>query len=394
MTGLIGSSSGIPASIAVLARGTLRSMLLGACKVPAVLALFAGGILAAAVWAQPGEPVRLAAGSAPRPKRSDNPAARAAAAQQPQTAAGRGARVITGRLTDATGRPIAGAKLMSRPRLRCSPSRRAARQFPTPKGVPDRACRVSAGRQDPAGDRCDSLPRARAGFQSEVGNIDAGNTPAALDVRLSAEEWPPTEILLVDRDGKPVEGAELTIQMGGPFTWSRETSDAQGRCVVKSPPTQGFAMAIRRDGFLPTRLGTGGTSDGPPKTLTVTLHAAIQGRVVDDAGLPLSGIRVGRLIAPNYSAGLDKPSDHLEVLAPAGSTEPAITDSLGRFQVAPRINLDNRTGKYKFWPMAVCSRTPNCAGFNFSGSTWKPRGSHTRSSCDGLATCEFRLNML
>ncbi len=175
-----------------------------------------------------------------------------------------------------------------------------------------------------------------------------------MDVRLSAEEWASTEIVLVDREGKPVSGAEVTIQLGGPFTWSRETSDAQGRCIVKSPPNQGFSMSIHREGFLPTRLGTRGSSEGPPKSLTVPLYAAIDGRVVDEAGKPLAGIKVGRLIAPNYDGGLDKPSDYLEVFPPAGSTKPAITDSLGRFQVAPRINLDNRTGKFKIWPMAVC----------------------------------------
>ena len=183
------------------------------------------------------------------------------------------------------------------------------------------------------------------GFHSEVGNVDEGNTSVALDVRLSAEEWASTEIFLVDRDGKPVEGAELTLQLGGSFTWSHETSDAQGSCIVKSPRTQGFSVSIRRDGFLPTRLGTRGTADGPPKGLTVTLHAAIEGRVVDEAGKPLPGIKVGRLIAPNYDGGLDKPSDYLEVVAPAGSTKPAITDSEGRFQLAPRINAGQPHGQ-------------------------------------------------
>ena len=71
MTGLIGGSPGIPASIAVLARSVLRSMLLGACKVPAVVALLAGGILAAAVWAQPGEPQRSVR-RRPVPRRSQS----------------------------------------------------------------------------------------------------------------------------------------------------------------------------------------------------------------------------------------------------------------------------------------------------------------------------------
>ncbi len=355
MTGLIGGSSGIPASIAVLARTVLRSMMLGACKVPAAIALLAGGILAAAVWAQPGEPVRLAARSEPRPKQSANPAAQVAAAPQPQPTARPGARVITGRLTDATGRPVSGAKLMFAPKTPLLPFEEGGTAVSDAEGRYriELAGFPLGANTLPATDAVRYLVLA-PGFRSEFGNIDAGNTPVALDVRLSAEEWPPTEILLVDRDGKPVEGAELTLQLGGSFTWSRETSDAQGRTIVKSPRTQGFMMSIRRDGFLPTRLGTPGTAEGPPKSLSVPLYPTIEGRVVDEAGLPLSGIRVGRLIAPNYDAGLDKPSDYLEVLAPAGSAKPAITDNLGRFQLAPRITLDNRTGKYKVWPMAVC----------------------------------------
>jgi thiol-disulfide isomerase/thioredoxin len=55
-------------------------MVLGACKVPAIIALLAGGILAAAVWAQPGEP--QGSGAPAAPKRSTSPAAQAAAAPQ------------------------------------------------------------------------------------------------------------------------------------------------------------------------------------------------------------------------------------------------------------------------------------------------------------------------
>ncbi len=357
MTGLIGGAPGIPASIAVLARGVLRSMLLGACKVPAVIALLAGGILAAAVWAEPAETKSLGAPARPaaEPKRSAALAAPAGgAAPQPQPAARPGARVIAGRLTDATGRPIGGAKLMFAPKSPLAPFEEAGMAVSDAEG----RYRIElAG--FPFGS--ETLPATGAlrylvlapAFHSEAGNVDEGNMPVALDIRLSAEEWTSTEILLVDRDGKPVAGAELTFQMGGPFTWSRETSDAQGRCTVKSPRTQGFSISIRSDGFLPTRLGTTGTAEGPPKSMTVPLYAKIEGRVVDEAGKPVAGIQIGRLIAPNYDGGLDKPSDYLQVFAPAGSTKPAITDSEGRFHLEPRINLDNRTGKFKIWPMAV-----------------------------------------
>ncbi len=357
MTGLIGGSPSIPASIAVLARGALRSMQLGACKVPAVIALLAAGILAAAIWAKPGETKTLGAPARPAagPKRSAAPAAQAAgAARQPQPAARPGTRVIAGRLTDATGRPVAGAKVMFAPKTPLMSFQEAGMAVSNADGRYriELAGFPFGSETVPATNALRYLVLAPE-FHSEVGNVDAGKMPVALDVRLSAEEWTSTEILLVDRDGKPVSGAELTVQLGGAFTWSRETSDAQGRCTVKSPRTQGFSMSIRRDGFLPTRLGTRGTAEGPPKSVTVPLYAKIEGRVVDAGGKPLADIQVGRLIAPNYDAGLDKPSDYLQVFAPAGSTKPAITDSEGRFHVEPRIDLDNRAGKFKLWPMAV-----------------------------------------
>ena len=167
-----------------------------------------------------------------------------------------------------------------------------------------------------------------------------------------------------------VAGAELTLQLGGAFTWSKETSDAEGRCTVKSPRGQGLSISVRRDGFLTTRVGTRGGPD-EPASFTVPRFAAIEGRVVDLAGKPLPGIQVGRLIAPNYAAGLDKPSDHLEVLPVAGTSRPAVTDSDGRFRLEPRINLDNRSGKFRVWPMAVCLADADAAAGCVSAS--RPR---------------------
>ena len=137
-----------------------------------------------------------------------------------------------------------------------------------------------------------------------------------------------------------------------PITWSRETCDSEGRCLVRTPRGQGFAAEIRRAGFLPTRFGARGTTLDA-KSFTVPLYAAIQGRVIDTNGKPVEGIQVGRLIAPNYDTGLDKPSQSLEVYPPVGSEKPATTDSEGRFRVEPRVNLRDETGKLKVWPMPV-----------------------------------------
>jgi peroxiredoxin len=80
----------------------------------------------------------------------------------------------------------------------------------------------------------------------------------------------------------------------------------------------------------------------------------IQGRVVDPTGRPLSGIQVGRLIAPNYDAGLDKPSARLEMAPAIGSKKPETTNEDGRFALAPTVTLDRRSGEFTSSPIAVC----------------------------------------
>ena len=60
------------------------------------------------------------------------------------------------------------------------------------------------------------------GFHSEVGKIDPGQEPATLNLRLSAEEWAAMEIRVVDREGKPVDGAELSIQLGSNHLVARD----------------------------------------------------------------------------------------------------------------------------------------------------------------------------
>jgi RNA polymerase sigma factor (sigma-70 family) len=352
---LMGEAKVIPASVAYLARGVLRSMLVNRFSVLGIATLLAAGVLATAVLARP-EPRRTRA-SLVRPL-----ASLAASQFRPDGKSDRkadekgqpGTRVIQGRVTDAQGQPVRDGRVMFAP--------------PTPMASLDES---STAVTDANGRfrielaafhlGSDTLPATgplrylvlAPSFRGEAGKVDAGVATATLNIRLSAEAWRTTELQLVDRDGKPVASADVALQMAGGFTWSRETSDAQGRCIVKSAPGQGFAISIKRDGYLTTRFGSQATADDPTR-FTVPLYSPIQGRVVDVAGKALAGIQVGRLIAPTYDGGLDKPSDHLEVCPIIGSKKPAITDEEGHFRLSPKVDLDDRTGKLKVWPMAVC----------------------------------------
>jgi hypothetical protein len=267
-------------------------------------------------------------------------------------------RVIEGRVTDAQGRPVREGKVMFAPQTPPVPFSEAGTSAIDARGH----YRIELS-GFPHGSRLLlSTGPVRflvlaPGFRGGVGKVDAGTGPATVDVRLSAEAWRESEIVLVDRDGKPVVGAELTLQMGGTVTWSREMSDADGRCRLKSAPGQPFEISVRREGYLPTVFNSRATADDPT-SFKVPLYPRIQGRVVDPARKPLAGIQIGRLIAPNYDAGLDKPSDYLTMYPLSGSTKPAITDGEGRFSLAPKVRLDTRSGKFRIWPLPVCFADP------------------------------------
>jgi RNA polymerase sigma factor (sigma-70 family) len=353
--GLMGEAPAIPASIAALARGVLRSMVLKSFNGFAIAVFLAAGMLATAVLAQQ-EPRRAratltkpVASLAASQSRSDGSSDRKADEKaRPAT------RVIQGRVTDAQGQPVRDGRVMFAPPTPIASFEESA------TAVTDLDGRF---RIELAAFSLDSETLPATGplrylvlapsFRGEVGKVDAGAAAATLEIRLTAEAWRTTELHLVDRDGKAVSGAEVTLQMAGGFTWSRETSDAQGRCAVKSAPGQGFGISIQRDGYLTTRFGSRATADDPT-SYTIPLYSPIQGRVVDVAGKAVAGIQVGRLIAPNYDGGLDKPSNYLEVSPIIGSKKPAITDQEGRFRLSPLIDLDDRTGKLKAWPMSVC----------------------------------------
>jgi thiol-disulfide isomerase/thioredoxin len=80
--------------------------------------------------------------------------------------------------------------------------------------------------------------------------------------------------------------------------------------------------------------------------------------VVDPAGRPLSGIEIGRLIAPDYNANVPENQRPLLMYEMKGSQEPATTDKEGRFDLRPAISLDSRSldpsGAFKTWPEPLC----------------------------------------
>ena len=144
-------------------------------------------------------------------------------------------RIIEGRVTDGQGRPVHEGKVMFAPQDPPLPFSERATAAIDAQGH----YRIEIS-TFPYGDR--PIPASGVlrylvlvpGFRSGAGRVAAEPASAKIDVQLTPEEWKPTEILLVDRDGKPVPGAEVKLMMGGSAVWSRHTSDAKGRCLVKS----------------------------------------------------------------------------------------------------------------------------------------------------------------
>ena len=114
---------------------------------------------------------------------------------------------------------------------------------------------------------------------------------------------------------------------------------------------------------------------------------------MDPAGNPVPGIQIGRLIAPNYDAGLDRPSDHLEVYPIGGSKKPASTDADGRFTVAPGSTLIAGPVRSGRGPSPFASPIKRSAGFTFCTSTWGLQSHRTKSPCGRDARCESRSSM-
>jgi beta-lactamase regulating signal transducer with metallopeptidase domain/thiol-disulfide isomerase/thioredoxin len=263
-------------------------------------------------------------------------------------------RVIEGRVTDHSGRPVHEGKVMFGPEAVMWPWFESGVATINSEGRYH--VELPANPSGPDGPPATGPLRYLAiapDFQSAVGKVQAGSAQTAVDIRLVPKSWRMTEILLVDRNQKPVEGAELTLSLGGRFVWLRQKSDARGRCLINSPADEGFSVLIRHEGYLPTEFASRATADDPT-SFTVPLYAPIEGRVVDPAGKPLAGIQIGRLIGPNYDAGLDKPSDYLMVYKLIGSKEVAATDANGCFRLAPKINLNSHSGAFEVRPMAIC----------------------------------------
>ncbi|HUK83636.1 MAG TPA: carboxypeptidase-like regulatory domain-containing protein, partial [Verrucomicrobiae bacterium] len=98
--------------------------------------------------------------------------------------------------------------------------------------------------------------------------------------------------------GKLVSGVEVTVSTNYDETFARQTSDADGRAVVKLPKQdlQDFWVRTSLDGWVPMSLYWNKSKYGDPQPdkIAIVMERAttMSGRVVDDAGQPVAGATV------------------------------------------------------------------------------------------------------
>jgi RNA polymerase sigma factor (sigma-70 family) len=131
-----------------------------------------------------------------------------------------------------------------------------------------------------AGDRYAGPTRLRLGDKPE---------PVTLRMRKGGT----VEVAITEREGgAPVKGAEVELRSA--LTW-KATTNAAGIAQLKGVGAGWAPLAVRAKGFAPTArmLGTAGNPDSIEHVaLSLAKGAALAGRVIDEAGKPVSNARV------------------------------------------------------------------------------------------------------
>jgi beta-lactamase regulating signal transducer with metallopeptidase domain/5-hydroxyisourate hydrolase-like protein (transthyretin family) len=128
--------------------------------------------------------------------------------------------------------------------------------------------------------------------------------------------------LVTDRQGKPVAGAEVVNRGGSSDEVRRAKTDAQGKFLLDNVYSDGIGhqLVVRAKGFAPQRVEFKPGPADRPAEVAVQLEPGhrIRGRVVNEAGKPISGVSV------YFAQG-----NHFPGMEFGGS---ATTDAQGRFQ--------------------------------------------------------------
>ncbi len=264
-------------------------------------------------------------------------------------------RVVEGRVTDTNGNPVREGKVMFAPQNPPWPFQKSGMAAIDAQGhYRIELATFSLGTVTMPATGALRYQVLVPGFRGGDGRVAATTGPAKVDVQLTPEEWRTTEILLVDRDGKPVADGVVSLELGGTAVWSRQASDARGRCLVKSAPNVAFRITVEKEGYLPTQFATRATP-ADPTSFTIPLYATIDGRVVDPDGKPLPGIQIGMMLAEGI---VGNTGSGLKLYPLRGLKDLITTDAQGRFKLAPLVIVDGKDLGHKpdltIWHPRIC----------------------------------------
>ena len=227
-------------------------------------------------------------------------------------------RVVAGRVVDASGQPVAGAKV------------RFEAIEPRLSVIDDVATADADGRY-----RLDTTRhawsaaklRARAiapGYRVGMTTLGPGRDAATLDLTLEPAPWVEADVRLVDPAGQPLAGVAWDLTADMLIPWGRATTDAGGRCRVAMAPYVSLMLDAAPPGLGKVKLILSNPVD-QPRSITVAAPRPVLGRVVDAAGRPVAGALVGRMI---------EQKGDLPTMMPHRFSETAATDADGRFALA------------------------------------------------------------
>lgn len=178
--------------------------------------------------------------------------------------------VLAGRVFDEYGRPLPGVGVSVMPIQETVYSGEDGR-FSI--GVPNKGLYILEAHHSDWG-----------GARVEV-TAPANNVEVRLEPRAGV-------VVMVEADGRPVEGASLVLWGGGASFHSDRPSGADGKLVMRGIPPGTYSFAAEHPRFLPSDKAQVTVTEGEPARVTASLHrgASIVGDVVDERGQPLAGV--------------------------------------------------------------------------------------------------------
>jgi protocatechuate 3,4-dioxygenase beta subunit len=153
-----------------------------------------------------------------------------------------------------------------------------------------------------------SILASRPAIAADATSQPAKSTPAGLD------------LLVLDPDGKPISGAQVSANIDGKTSKVATHSDGHAQIPPPRQPNSAFTIAVHVNGLVDKSADWRNRRADPiPPTYTMKLEAGtmIRGKVVDDAGQPVADATVELWISKQSPNARERYSRNTSVLTSA-----------------------------------------------------------------------------